>query len=65
MEVVIKGCDCKSAFQDEEYGEGRRVFNIGADKLNPRITCTVCGKAAKSSAMQVMEEKVKKNKKKK
>jgi len=40
--VLIKHCmgkNCVSAYQDEHYGKGMRVFNIGTKKAH----CTVCG----------------------
>lgn len=43
--VVIKKCECKSTFQDKEYGYGNRVYNTlkkGVTNLQGR--CTVCSK---------------------
>lgn len=34
----VMACDCKHSFQDERYGKGQRVYNIGAKNL----VCTVC-----------------------
>jgi hypothetical protein len=37
----ILPCTCPSKFQDEIYGKGMRLHNIGEDKKKAR--CTVCG----------------------
>lgn len=42
-DTVILPCDCKNQFQDERYGSGKRVHNVGAGN-SPKKTCTVCGK---------------------
>ena len=45
---MIKKCiatenNCKSEYQDEKYGKGKRVHNERGDKKkSPR--CTVCGR---------------------
>jgi len=45
MPAVIKPCSCKSPYQDEKYGKGYRVHNIGTGKdAKPIYRCTVCGK---------------------
>lgn len=38
----VKMCSetCKSEYQDQKYGRGRRVFNVG----KAGSTCTACGK---------------------
>jgi hypothetical protein len=36
--VVV--CNCKHAYQDEKYGENKRVMN----KTGKGYRCTVCGK---------------------
>ncbi len=40
-------CSCRSSFQDEFYGAGRRLHNRKdagkATVKNPEWTCTVCG----------------------
>ena len=38
----VVSCDCMHAFQDKEYGAGRRLHNIAA--LGSKLRCTVCGK---------------------
>lgn len=43
--TVIASCSCKHPYQDQKYGHGKRVFNIGQkDKNKFEGTCTVCGK---------------------
>jgi hypothetical protein len=37
--AVVASCICASAYQDEKYGSGRRVFNVGPGGGK----CTVCG----------------------
>jgi len=43
--AIIKKCpnaekgNCVSEYQDEKYGNGNRVFNLGMKKC----ACTVCG----------------------
>lgn len=39
-ETKVHACSCKSAYQDQEYGEGKRLMN----KCNKGYRCTVCGK---------------------
>lgn len=34
--------NCNSPFQDEQYGEGKRVFN--KSEKEGTYSCTVCGK---------------------
>lgn len=36
---VVLPCTCAHAYQDEVYGKGQRVFNIGSQNR----ACTVCG----------------------
>ena len=43
MSTIIRNCSCSHAFQDEMYGKGKRVFNIGG-KSNESAVCTVCEK---------------------
>ncbi len=38
--VVLRTDSCQSSFQDETYGRGVRVFNVGKGKLR----CTVCSR---------------------
>ena len=38
-DVVILPCSCQSKYQDERYGAGLRVHNVGATNAS----CTVCG----------------------
>lgn len=42
--TIIKQCVCKSDFQDQRYGKGKRVFNVRPEGRPPR--CTVCGREA-------------------
>jgi len=43
--VMISICSCKHEYQDQKYGAGKRVFNIGQkDKNKLEGNCTVCGK---------------------
>jgi hypothetical protein len=45
MKTVIKKCDCKSDYQDKQYGQGNRVHNVkGAKGKEDTYSCTVCGK---------------------
>lgn len=39
-EQKIIGCSCKHEFQDQEYGQNRRLTN----PTNKGHRCTVCGK---------------------
>lgn len=41
--TVIKGCGCASAYQDQRYGAGRRVHNVGGGDSGATYSCTVCG----------------------
>lgn len=40
--TVIAHCTCKSDWQDERYGKGKRVFNMKKDKNKHEGRCTVC-----------------------
>lgn len=40
--MVVKKCNCESAFQDSVYGKGNRICNETA-KVG-KVRCTVCGK---------------------
>lgn len=46
MATIENKCTCKSDFQDKEYGQSVRLFN-----LNEKHTakCTVCGTIIKTS----------------
>ena len=39
MFTKVEPCKCKNEFQDETYGVGKRLHNVG---INSR-SCTVCG----------------------
>jgi len=42
--VSVRPCTCPHAFQDKEYGKGKRLHNIGGKSVTDRTyTCTVCG----------------------
>lgn len=41
---MIKKCDCKHKFQDEQYGVSNRVMN----KTTNGFRCTVCDKEHKT-----------------
>lgn len=45
MATKILTCSCKSSYQDEVYGGGKRVHNTkkSADKTPTEARCTVCG----------------------
>lgn len=43
MEPVIKPCSCVSKYQDQKYGPGLRVKNVGGTRESPKYSCTVCG----------------------
>jgi hypothetical protein len=38
--LVLRFCNCRSAFQDKKYGDGKRVFTCGPKN---GLHCTVCG----------------------
>lgn len=44
MLTRIASCTCKSKFQDDRYGIGKRVINTKRDP-GKGGTCTVCGKS--------------------
>uniref|UniRef100_A0A6M3LIF9 TFIIS-type domain-containing protein n=1 Tax=viral metagenome TaxID=1070528 RepID=A0A6M3LIF9_9ZZZZ len=47
MAIKIMMCDCRSEYQDEVYGKGKRVFNECRKhdkKEYIKYRCTVCGK---------------------
>lgn len=48
-QIKIMPCNCKSDFQDREYGKGMRVFNP-AGKNGDKFRCTVCGKEINPAA---------------
>lgn len=41
--TIVGSCFCPHPYQDEKYGKGRRVFNIGRGQKG---SCTSCGKDA-------------------
>lgn len=43
--MKVTSCDCKHAYQDKNYGQGKRVHNIG----KAAYRCTVCGKEKSKS----------------
>lgn len=49
--VTIRKCNCASAYQDEHYGKGMRIFNRGAKVW----TCTVCGATQPAGALTEQE----------
>lgn len=42
----IRACGCQHDYQDQRYGQGKRVCNRTAGKQNVQFRCTVCGKVA-------------------
>jgi len=40
--TVVKPCRCRSKFQDERYGEGKRLMNVSQKKNEHFARCTVC-----------------------
>lgn len=36
---IVAACACAHEYQDERYGQGKRVFNLGPRDAH----CTVCG----------------------
>jgi hypothetical protein len=38
MPTTIKKCSCKHEAQDQMYGQGNRVYNIGVNQFR----CSVC-----------------------
>ncbi len=55
--VKIKRCYCKSKYQDEKYGRGKRAFNSTMVLPEGDVwRCTVCGKEnSKSSGTGVVK----------
>ena len=47
MTKIIK-CRCKSEFQDERYGKGKRVHNQTTKNNGRTYRCTVCGNETES-----------------
>lgn len=47
MAVEIHKCNCKSEFQDKEYGKDNRVFNTTS---KGEVKCTVCNRTIKTEA---------------
>lgn len=46
MASEIKTCDnqnCKSEYQDQKYGKGKRVHNTSGGVNKKTSKCTVCG----------------------
>jgi len=42
--TTIKECKCENAYQDSQYGKGKRVHNkAGSAGKAPIARCTVCG----------------------
>ena len=39
MASVVKKCTCKHTFQDNQYGQGMRLFN---ETGGGKVRCTVC-----------------------
>ena len=57
---MIMPCPCKNAFQDERYGEGRRVFNRCQGLRPDDFRCSSCGHVVTvSRAVQAAAEKKK------
>lgn len=49
--TVVRGCGCRHAFQDGEYGTGQRLHNrMVKDRTLKGLRCTVCGKATLAGA---------------
>ena len=40
MSTEVKRCECKSDFQDEEYGHQQRLMNLNE---KGGMKCTICG----------------------
>lgn len=49
MSIVIRKCVCNHQYQDNKYGKGNRVHNVGPDKLR----CTVCAREIKMSMEEI------------
>lgn len=43
---MVRKCDCVHKYQDQKYGNGRRVMN----KCNAGYRCTVCDKDHRTSS---------------
>lgn len=58
-ENKILKCNCESKFQDQEYGQGNRLFNLRDQKKHPgEAVCTVCGnKTSMGMIKQVVAKK--------
>ncbi len=40
----IMQCKCRHEYQDQKYGNGMRVYNVGASTRGvSKARCTVCG----------------------
>jgi len=53
MPTVIRKCDCISKYQDEVYGKGNRLHNVGDCK----VWCTVCNKMTRTEKALVKGKK--------
>jgi hypothetical protein len=42
--TAVLPCNCTSAYQDQKYGQGRRVHNAATGSKNGDWRCTVCGR---------------------
>ena len=39
----VAKCTCQNAYQDAQYGAGKRVFNqLGGKKSSKSFRCTIC-----------------------
>ena len=45
MSTEVKRCDCKSDFQDKEYGSQQRLMNHNEKN---GLKCTICGSIHRS-----------------
>ena len=48
MTEIIQ-CNCESEFQDQLYGKGMRLMNIGGKDKPDSYHCTVCGRVLRIS----------------
>jgi hypothetical protein len=39
----VASCKCKHTYQDDVYGQGKRLFSRGGSKDKIKWSCTVCG----------------------
>lgn len=51
--TIIKPCDCKDEYQDQNYGKGLRVHNVGGKGKGKVAYCTVCSPSRQRTVRHV------------